>query len=384
MWTLRVVTLISVFFISFTLTGCLEEAITGSESGSTMVGAINPDPSFSPSRNVCDPFKTNSQQARDRGLVGSLVYLTEDQPRYDNVQDYLDHAVLAPVTIYLDRLYTPPRPFDLGFKTQSGEEVKTVNGDTLYKYFGIQVKSQLRLADVEAPGYYQLALHASEGARLKLTDENGVEQEIVNTSVAKASKFACSTVPVYLDHDSKIPLTLEYYQADGKHLSLMAVWRPWPGPDAKNSDDICQSDSHSLFEYSDIAPAVAKTKFYEKLAAGWKVLENENFVFPEQEENPCVPTEAPLAITNFRILSLSRNSAVLEWNTNIPATSQVKYEVAGSGVQQVSAASQALVLYHQVTLSGLSANTLYNFQGISTTPSGQSSISDVRSIRTPR
>ena len=107
MGTLRVVLLLNILWMSIALTGCLGE-LTGSESGSTVVGAPNPSGTFDASRTVCDPFKTNSQQARDRGLVGNLVYLTNDQPRYSNVEDYVNHAVVAPVTIYLDRLYTPP------------------------------------------------------------------------------------------------------------------------------------------------------------------------------------------------------------------------------------------------------------------------------------
>lgn len=391
MWTLRAVTLFSVFWLSIVFTGCLEEAISGTESGSTAVGAPSggagsPPPTLTPSRNICDPFKTNSQQQRDRGLVGSLVYLTDDQPRYSNVQDYIDHAVIAPVTLYLDRLYTPPRPFNLGFKTATGESVKTIHGDTLYKYFGIQVKSQLRLADTEAPGYYQLALHAGAGGKIILQDENGVEKVIVNTATAHASKFACATVPVYLDHDSKIPLTLQYYQDDGQYLSLMAMWRPWPAGRRVNQDDICQSDVHSMFEFSDSAPAIPKLKFFEKLAAGWKILENENFIFPDQEENPCVPVEAPLAITNFRSGSSTSTTVILEWDTNIPASSQVLITNATSGASQLTTANPTLVLSHRVTISWstLAHNTLYNFQGISTTPSGQSSTTDARSIRSPR
>lgn len=386
MWTLRGVIILSVLWASFSLTGCLEELANGSESGTKMVSAPGTG-ELDPSRNVCDPFKTNSSQARDRGLVGNLVYLTNDQPRYDNVQDYIDHAVIAPVTLYLDRLYTPPRPFDLGFSTQSGELVTSINGDTVYQYFGIQLKSQLQLGEMEEPGYYQLALLADVGGKLKLTDANGVEQEIVNAEGTHSTKFACASQPVYLDHNSKIPMTVEYYQGDSRHISLMAMWRPWPdGVKNKNpvKDVFCERNVHSLYEFSDTAPALPKASFYEMLARGWKVIENENYSFPEQENNPCVPSEPPLAITNFRLGAVARDRVTLEWTTNIPATGQGTAKNVNTQAVITSPVDSTLVVTHSLTITGLSPNTLYSFQALSGTPSGQSAISDERAVRTPR
>lgn len=73
------------FFAAFAVTGCLTEPGTGTESGSTVVSEPDSTPPQSPSadpeRTVCDPFKTNSPQARDRGLIGNLFYLSDDQPR---------------------------------------------------------------------------------------------------------------------------------------------------------------------------------------------------------------------------------------------------------------------------------------------------------------
>lgn len=384
MGTLRVVLLLNIVCVSMALTGCLDE-LTGSESGSNVAGSPNPNALFDPSRTVCDPFNTNSQQARDRGLIGNLVYLTNDQPRYDNVEDYVNHAVVAPVTIYLDRLYTPPRPFDLGFYTQSGELIKTVNNDTLYQYFGIQVKSQLQLAVNEEPGYYQLALLADVGGKIKITDANGVEHTIVNSEGMSATKFACAAEPVYLDRNSKLPMTVQYYQEASSHISLVAMWRPWPTDGKDPTKDVfCKRSVHSLFEYSDTAPAVPKDAYYEMLANNWKVLENENYYFPTQESNPCVPVEEPLAIAGFSISAIARDRVTLTWVTNIAATSQGKSKNVSTGVATLTTADADLVQSHRVTITGLLPNTLYSVQALSSSTGGQNAISDERAFRTPR
>lgn len=438
--TLRISSIISLFVFLSLVIGCTSQSGSGTESGTTVHSDPNNLPQFNPTRMVCDPFQTNSQQARDRGLVGNLVYLTNDQigspNQFSTIDDYINFAVLAPVTIYLDRLYTPPRPFNLGFYTRSGDLVKTENGDTIYKNFGIRMTSQLQLAENENPGYYQLALIASTGGRIKTIDSSGTEKIIVSTekkhdsdnssfgyhendeedhddksngsdeddddSEDAEAKVVCADEPIYLDHNTKIPAIVEYYQGKSQHISLIAMWRPWPGPDNssqskdedededdnddhdKNRKDFCHRSVKSLFKYSSTAPATPKDQYYEMLANNWKVLENENYKFPEQDLNPCLPTEEPLAITGFSITNITRNSVTLTWTTNIPATSQGESKVVSTGVVTTSNLDMALVQNHSITITGLAPNTLYAVRSLSTTTSGQSAFSDERAFRTPR
>lgn len=426
--TLRISLIVCLCLSSILITGCTG---SGTESGTTVYSEPNYSPKFDPKRMVCDPFQTNSQQARDRGLVGNLVYLTNDQlstpNQFTTIDDYINFAALAPATIYLDRLYTPPRPFNLGFYTQSGELVKTNNGDAIYKNFGIRMTSQLQLAANENPGYYQLALIASTGGRIKIVDSSGVEKIIVSTEKKHHSdtnsfgrhdeedddddkgddsddedddegeaKVVCADEPIYLDHNTKLPTIVEYYQGKSHHISLMAMWRPWPGTDmsvqSKHDDDdrdskrndFCNRSVKSLFKYSSDAPAIPKDQFYEVLANHWKILENENYQFPEQDSNPCIPTEEPLTITGFSVINISRSSVTLTWTTNIPATSQGESKHVGSGVITATNVDSTLVQNHSLTISGLTPNTLYAVRALSTTVSGQNAVSDERAFRTPR
>lgn len=388
--TLKVSFIIGMLSIFSLLTGCLVESDSATESGSTVIVVPTPDaqmPLQDPARTICDPFRTNAPQSQDNGLVGNLFYLTNDQPRYSTVTDYINNAVVADATIYLDRIYTPTRPFDRGFYTQSGTLVQTINGDTLYEYFGIRMESQIQLASNESPGLYQLALLADDGALLKIPDGLGGEKIIVNNDGTHPTKFACATEPVFLDHNTRIPINFEYYQGPRFHISLVAMWRPWPdGINDINpiNDPYCGRSGNSLFFDSTKDPVVAKTAFYELLTRNWKVLENENYFFPEQTVNPCMPAEEPLVITGFSVTNISRTSATLTWTTNIAATSQGESKNVSTSVVTATTLDSTLVQIHSLNITGLNPNTLYAVRALSTTPSGQNAASDERAFRTPR
>ncbi|OFZ29512.1 MAG: hypothetical protein A2622_07225 [Bdellovibrionales bacterium RIFCSPHIGHO2_01_FULL_40_29] len=366
--------------------GCLTEAGTGTESGSTVVTEPNESPTVDPTRTICDPFLTNSPQARDRGLVGSLLYLTDDQPRYSNITDYMNNAVVADATIYLDRLFVPTRPFDRGFYMQSGDLVTSINGDTLYEYFGLRMSGQLQLTANEEPGAYQLALLADDGALLKIPDGLGGQKIIVNNDGTHPTKFMCATEPVYMTRDAKLPMTLEYYQGPRFHIAMVAMWRPWPANEVDVNDPLCGQQGNSLFFDSTQDPVTSQSAFYDLLERNWKVLENENYFFPEQSENPCVPAEEPLAITNFNFEALGRDQVTLTWTTNIAATSQGEYKdtALASNPYVQTAEDGTLVQVHRLTITGLVPLTRYAIRAISRTPGGQMAVSDEKIVRTAR
>lgn len=379
--------LIAAAILTVMMTGCLTDPITGSESGTNFAADPSTSPSISnPVRMICDPFQTNSTQNRERGLVGGMTYLASGQASYTTAADYLEHGNIVDATIYLDRLFVPTRPNDRPFYTSDGSMITAADGSTVYKNFGVRMGSQLQLAANENPGYYQLAVMSSDGAVLKLQDQNGELKTIVNNDGQHPTHFECATEPVYLDHNSKIPMVLDYFQGDGDHITLITMWRPWPSDPSKVSDhaSYCGRRGNGLFFNFSQNPVEPKKAFYEMLEQKWKVLENENYVFPEQVYNPCAPPEQTLAITAYSISGVARDRVTLTWTTNIPSTSQGSTKNVNSGASTTTAVDSNLVEYHSVTITGLSANTLYSVKAISTTPSGQSVMSDERAFRTPR
>lgn len=394
MWTSQrfaifVAIIVSVFFIS----GCLVTPDVGTESGSTVVSAPNSNLPF-PEKTVCDPFDTTSPQARDQGLAGKLFYLSDDQPRYKDMTDFFTNAQVADVNIFLDRLFIPNLPFKGSFHTQAGSLVTTTDGSPLSKYFGMQMESQLQLAPGEPAGYYQLAVIADDGAVLKIADGSGGYKTLVNNNGNHATKMACANDAIYLDQNTRIPIIMQYYQGPRYHVSLVSMWRPWPDG-VTNTDPVndayCGRSGNGLFFDSTKNPIKPKEPFYELLSRNWKVLENANYKISDQEVNPClapeppvVPAEEPLVISGFTISNVLRDSATLNWTTNIPSTSQGWYYNATTGVSETTVLDSTLVQTHSLTITGLAPNTLYSVKGLSTTLGGQSITSDELAFKTPR
>lgn len=370
----------------FSLNACLTEG--GGAEGDTEVVADPtpvPTPLTPPERTVCDPFNLGGS-AQDRGLIGNLLFLTDDQPRYTRAVDYIDNGTPVQTTLYFDRLFVPTRAFDLGFYTQDGTLVLNHNNEPIYEYFGLRLESQLMLAQSEAPGWYQMAILSDDGAILQQKNPDGSLSVIVDNDGTHPTRMGCSVQPVYLDHNSKIPVVIEYYQGPRYHISLVVMWRPLPdgtNPDIPVVEAECGRSGNSRYFNSNVVPSAPTTTFYDMLSRGWKPLDNENYYFPEQANNPCAQ-EDPLLITNFAINSTTRTSVTVSWTTSLPATTRAEVKNVTTGVIISPPEDTVLKTSHTVTVTGLTANTLYSVKGLSVSASGQAAASSESAFRTPR
>jgi hypothetical protein len=83
-------------------------------------------------------------------------------------------------------------------------------------------------------------------------------------------------------------------------------------------------------------------------------------------------TSAPV-ISGLFTSGISTNSAVINWSTDQPSSSSVQYGL--TSYTNTTATDPTLVTIHSVTLSGLSASTLYHFRSASTNSNGQTTFS---------
>ncbi len=388
---------ISLLLLSSLLTACpASEPTQSSEAGTNLVNQPTPvlDPLTTPERTICDPFSTHSPSAQDRGVVANMVWLDQTmppqngQPSLAHVSDYLAIGNAIQSTLYFDRIYVPTRAFDLGFTTLTGQPILNYLGQPMYEYFALHMEGQFQLAPSEAPGLYQLALLADDGAVLKVSDGQGGYTTIVDNDGNHPTRMACSVQTVNMQRDTKLPFIVDYYQGPRFHIAMVAMWRHLPdgsNPDIPVIDPRCGQSGNSLFWNSTQTPSVPQTAFFEVLSRGWKVLENENYFFPAQASNPCAaPAEASLSISGFQVTAVSRTSVTVHWTTSIAATTQLIYQVVSGGAALTSALDSNLSTTHSVVLTGLTANTLYSLQGKSTTGNGQIALSDPAAVRTSR
>lgn len=373
--------------LALNISGCLTEGI-GTEGGTDVVADpedVAAPPLTPPERTVCDPFNAGVS-ARDRGLVGNLVYLEDSQPRYTSARDYIFNGTPVQSTLYFDKLFIPTRGWDLGFYTQDGTVVLNQHDQPLYEYFGLRLESQLQLAPGESPGYYQMAVLSDDGSVLSTKGSDGVLTPLIDNDGTHPTRMGCAMKSIYVDSGQKIPVVFEYYQGPRYHISMVVLWRPLPAgvsPTAAVSDVECGQSGNGRYFDSTRVPSAPTSTYYDMLTRGWKVLENQNYNFPEQASNPCAAPD-PLLITNFTIDSTTRTSVTVSWTTNKPSTTKGSVKNVMTGAVIDSTEDTVLTTNHTVTISGLTANTLYAVKGISAIPGQQSAMSDERAFRTPR
>lgn len=110
----------------------------------------------------------------------------------------------------------------------------------------------------------------------------------------------------------------------------------------------------------------AQTAYYNAVSGNGYYLGNENVV------------AAPV-ISNIASGDITTTSAVISWNTDIPADSQVEYGNTPS--LGLSVSSSDLVQAHSLALTGLTKKTTYYYQ-VKSTANGQTATSDVKTFRT--
>ncbi len=376
-----------VIALAFNITGCLTEGI-GQVDNTDVVGApgeVPMPPLTPPERTVCDPFNAGVS-ARDRGLVGNLLYLEDHQPRYTSARDYITNGTPVQSTLYFDKLYIPTRAFDLGFYTQDGTLVLNQHDQPLYEYFGLRLESQLQLAPGEAAGWYQMAALSDDGSVLSLKSSDGVLTPLIDNDGTHPTRMGCAMKSVYLNAGERLPFVMEYYQGPRFHISMVLLWRPLPAgadPNAAVSDVECGRSGNGRYFNSTVIPSAPTATYYEMLVRGWKPLSNQNYYFPEQASNPC-GIQNPLIISNFSIISTTQTSVPVTWVTNQPSTTQARVKDVVTGAIIQSAFDPTLTTNHTATITGLTANTLYALTGTSTIPGQQSTTSDEIAFRTPR
>lgn len=346
------------------------------------------------------------------------------------VDELLGFSIATDVTLFFNKLFIGTRYFDRGFATQDGQVITNAAGNTLYEWFGVEFQTQLKLFDSDAnlleispgltpqdypagyfEGDYQLAVLSDDGAMVYLESSDGsidLNNPLIDNDGEHATKLGCAQRPVRLMRGEKIPIRIHYYQGPRHHISLVLMWRKWP---ANNNWAYSQTDqtnganrnlcgpgvnfSSNSFYFTPgnvNEPAATPTaNFQEMLANGWQVLETQNYSLPGPiVSNPCTPPEPLLTVNGVVVANVTTSTATLTWTTSAAAVSHVEYRLAScnpattSGCWASGTPTTMFTTNHQVTVSGLTANTLYVVKASSTSPGGQTAVSEEVAFRTRR
>lgn len=316
-------------------------------------------------KTVCNPMGGGSDPSSSQGLTAQLWWLNPGQKAAANTSDLIARGTQSSQSLFFSQMDVPTRLFNTGFTSDSGTALKDDNGNTLIENFAIRFTSVLQLAPSQDEGAYEFAVLSDDGTVMRLRDENGVYQPIVDSDGDHPTRMGCSTAVINMTHETQKLMQLDYYQGPRYEIALVVMMKKIT-PDANGkfpADSLCgATGNNTWFNPSTQKPTA---NYNALLSRGWQVLTKDNFQIPAQASfNPCKSGVIP-NITNVKLGESFTDQVALDWDTDIPSTSQIIVTTVSSGSQAITTADNTMTLHHHVTMDGLTADTAYTVQAVS-------------------
>jgi hypothetical protein len=229
---------------------------------------------------VCDAFNANNIVSPVSGLKCSLYFLKDTDARVSSSTDLVRTGTRVNADLFMNNVNVPTRIFSTGFATDSGDAVVNENGDTLVEWFALSVKSNIRLGPNDAAGEYQLAMISDDGSTVSTQNASGVMTPVVENENAHATKMACATTTLTMTAQTRLPMSLTYFQGPREHIALIMMWRKVRDSNSATlQESECGAEGNDYFFDAGTASAAAtpKTPYQNLLARGWKPLSTQNF-----------------------------------------------------------------------------------------------------------
>lgn len=311
---------------------------------------------------VCDPMGEQGNPGANDGLIAELFYLNDSHPRYKNVQEYIDNGVASSQKLFFTDLNVPTRLFDTGFPTEAGNMIQDDSGNDLIEYFALRFKSTLKLSPDDEEGDYELALLSDDGTVMKIIDVDGVAQVVVDNDHNHPTKMGCGDI-VHFDHDTSYDVVIDYYQGPRYHISIIPMWRK-VGSQTQAEKECGQKGNSRYFDFNN--NSAPKDNYLDMLLRGWKPIAAENWNLPPMAIfNPCQQGTNPL-ISNFSVRDINEGVAIITWETDIPATSQVILRDENGVDILITQSDNILRTSHQIVLQDeIQFGMTYQFQAVS-------------------
>ncbi len=332
-------------------------------------------------KTVCDPMGGDNDPRSNAGLKAELYWLKSGAPSAANTSDLIARGTKSSQNLFFTQLNVPTRQFTSGFTSETGAAVKNDTGEVLIENFAMRFSSVLRLAPQQAEGLYELAVLSDDGTVLRLRDEDGVYKPVVDSDGDHPTRLGCSTQKIAMTHETEKLMQLDYYQGPRYHIALVVMMRKLGENEAAGRDVLCGMTSNEA--WFDSAKSSAPQKAYQDLLArGWQVLTADNYAIPNTATfNPCKDGDEP-TISNLKFGESFSDSVVLEWDTDLMATSQIIVTNVQTGASLISTSDNVLRTHHRVVVGGLEADTAYSVKAVSISDTYGRRVSSALSYRT--
>lgn len=335
--------------------------VTGQSQGQLKVD-INRYPA---NKLVCDPFAVapTPTTTYENGIKGQLFYRDKGQDRFYKTTDYFEKTTKSDKTVFLSDINVPTRIFSDGFTTPTGENLKTNSGEKLVEYFALKMTTNIILTDEDEAGEYELALLADDGANLTIKGADvGSDEVLIANDGDHGTKMGCATRTVRFRKNVMLPVEISYYQGPLYNIANVLVWRK--ATEAGKDTSCNRIGNHLFWDYRN--KSEPQPEFTGMQSRGWKILKPGNFMVAKDQGdyNPCVPATPPV-ISNFEVGEVILQSVSFQWDTDLPATSQVLLTNTKTGQEILTDSDNGLRTHHQINVDGLDAGTTYKVKAIS-------------------
>ncbi|MNT43222.1 hypothetical protein D3C72_1796810 [compost metagenome] len=166
-----------------------------------------------------------------------------------------------------------------------------------------------------------------------------------------------------MKRNKELPIKLLYYQGPKYYVSNVLMWKYYSKPQVwkdPSKHSLCGYQGNDLF-FSSTGKKTNAMKTLER--SGYGIVPKSYFKMPPQTPNPCTAEE--LALSAFTVQSYNGTSAILNWSTNLPASSQLRISNAFTGEEIFTTLDSNMVTEHSVQVNGLTPGVTYQVQGIS-------------------
>lgn len=355
----------SLLALSTLLTACgsqfFEQDTIRADVSSASVARAKVDLNLHPmNKTVCDPFNDNTTQVMEQGVQGTLFYKVPGSPALNSAVDYVTKAKQSDKTLFFADMNVPTRLFSEGFSTQTTGVLLDGNQNKLMEYFGIKFETTLQLAEGDEEGDYELALLSDDGARLKYKDPvDDTWKEVINNDGDHPTRMGCANNVIKFTRRTQIPIEVVYYQGPRQHIANVLIWRK---ATVAGKDNSCGQTGNDLY-FDSNRKSVPQKAYNDLLLRGWKPVSAANF-WLNGTYNPCTAGTKPV-ITDFATGEVSITDVSLVWQTDIPASTQVRIINVATGEEILTAADNMLRTSHVVKVTGLRSETTYKAQAVS-------------------
>ena len=315
---------------------------------------------------VCDPFDPGSNpEETNKGLRTEIFYREASQPKWTSVNSYIEKGTKSSKTLFFSDLNVPTRLFSEGFPTESGGIVENDQGDPLFEYFALKTETSLKLGSDDEPGLYEFAVLSDDGFVWTYRDKDGVYKTLVDNDGNNPTRMGCGVATIEMTKETEIIMEMRYYQGPRYHIAHVPMWRKVEESSGRVGESECGKAGNS--RYFDPNNNSKPTNVYKGLLQrGWKPLDSENYFLPAVALfNPCVTGVAPVISGMDVNESFEGVGVLVTWNTDIPATSQVRIVNVATGVEQLTTSDNFLRTSHQVLIENLEQGQQYLLQAVS-------------------